>query len=189
MPSSSSKEDRTRHPGVLHIHGLRKASQCFQKEGSKELAIACEAAKETLEQQYITLLHQHQGRPKLSSKSCDGTPMSVFQREASQLPSGAWVRTRGRAAPAFLVTLQFVRALHQEGHDTRVVMGEAVPLQYGKKTRTIAVVCLNDWQTLRQGGTLVSPSSIIAQTAWANLHWSDSSSSTTCTSNDAMGSC
>eukprot|EP00974_Lingulodinium_polyedra_P102438 9919358-Lingulodinium_polyedra.AAC.1 len=63
--------------------------------------------------------------------------MSVVKREASKLPSGTWVRTRGRASAEFLVKLQFVRALEPHGHQTRVVMEEAVPLSFGKTTPAI----------------------------------------------------
>eukprot|EP00974_Lingulodinium_polyedra_P029062 2801159-Lingulodinium_polyedra.AAC.1 len=105
-----------------------------------------------MHQQLQRLLYANRGRAILSSKSCDGTPMSVIQREASQLPSGAWVRTRGRAAHEFLVKLQFVRALGPHEHQSCVVMEEAVALQYGKSARAIAAVCLKDWKTLREQG-------------------------------------
>ena len=88
--------------------------------------------KEVLDGKYLALLREHKGQPLLSSKSCDGTPMSTQHRRWVTLPSGQVVRTSGSAAHEFLVKLQWVRALHSNNdHDTAVLLQEAMPLHYG----------------------------------------------------------
>eukprot|EP00974_Lingulodinium_polyedra_P108842 10534275-Lingulodinium_polyedra.AAC.1 len=120
MASASSNEPQQHHPAVGRIHELSTTSNCLNKQGSQALAVACEAAKQVMRTDLQALVRDHRGRALLSSKSCDGTPMSVVKRVAARLPSGTCVRTRGRAASEFLVKLQFCRALDHQGHQTCV---------------------------------------------------------------------
>eukprot|EP00974_Lingulodinium_polyedra_P006857 652331-Lingulodinium_polyedra.AAC.1 len=77
MAGTSSAAQHHDHPAVVRVHGLSKTSNCLSKEGAQALAVACEAAKEVMQEDFRGLLHEQRGRALLSSKSCDGTPMSV----------------------------------------------------------------------------------------------------------------
>ena len=72
-------------------HGVSRGSVCLSKAGSKELAVACEAAKEVVELRFQEVLVSAQGRPLLTSKSCDGAPMQVMHRAQLKPPSGKLV--------------------------------------------------------------------------------------------------
>ena len=74
-----------------------------------ELGVACEVTKEVLLRGAHDLVREAKGRPMVTSKSCDGTPMSVTHRSSVRQPSGKKIRVAGRRCEEFLVQSQFVR--------------------------------------------------------------------------------
>ena len=105
-------------------------------ERKLELALGCEAAKETLLRSARDLVAQAGGKPMLASKSCDGTPIMTMHRVAHQQPHGKNIRTAGRQCSEFLVANQFLRtrASFGGGWDTKVIIAEATPLSHGKQS-------------------------------------------------------
>ena len=90
---------------------LGKASGFLSEYDRKvDIAIACEAAKETLLRGAQTFVAASGHRPMLSSKSCGGTPITVCHRSIRQQPWGKYVRSAGRTGEEFLVQNQFLRA-------------------------------------------------------------------------------
>ena len=57
-------------------------------ERQTELGVACECAKETLRRGAAGLVRDAGGRPLLSSKSCDGTPLTVVRNDSYRMASG-----------------------------------------------------------------------------------------------------
>ena len=57
----------------------------LNKSGTRDLACACETTKQTMESEFMALLRDQQGRPVLSSKSCDGTPYVCCETSEYQI--------------------------------------------------------------------------------------------------------
>ena len=96
-------------------------------ERKDELGIGCEVAKETLLRGAQHLVASSGRRPMLTSKSCDGTPITVAHRETRHQPKGQKVKTTGRQCVEFLVQNQFLRCdvgglrwLTYQGHHRRI---------------------------------------------------------------------
>ena len=123
-------------------------------ERKLELALGCEAAKETLLRSARDLVAQAGGKPMLASKSCDGTPIMTMHRVAHQQPHGKKIRTAGRQCSEFLVANQFLRtrASFGAGWDTKVIIAEATPLSHGKTVPCILSASRQHWHSLRQLG-------------------------------------
>ena len=138
---------------VATIQRLSQASACLDKSSMWEAKVAAEAAKEVLKRSCRDLVDEAAGMPMLTSKSCDGTPIRVTHRTSTKLPSGREVRSQGRAGQEFLVCNQFIRAeIPGSGWQTRVYLGEAVPLTHGKSAPSIIAASFRDWSTLRELG-------------------------------------
>ena len=130
-----------------------KGSACLTPSGEREVAIACEAAKDTLRVAFNDVVHEAQGASLLTTKSADGTPISVMERSMHHLPSGTRFASSGRKSVEFLCKNQFVRYLKPTGgHKTAVLLTEANALTYGKTMAAIREACLKDWVSLRQSG-------------------------------------
>eukprot|EP00974_Lingulodinium_polyedra_P096693 9372728-Lingulodinium_polyedra.AAC.1 len=92
---ASPSEAATEHPALSRISEVCRASACLQPQGMREMKVQCEAAKATLRCAFLDLVHQHQGQPLLTSKSCDGTPINVVHGVRITLPSGEQQKARG----------------------------------------------------------------------------------------------
>eukprot|EP00974_Lingulodinium_polyedra_P039673 3806691-Lingulodinium_polyedra.AAC.1 len=129
------------------------ASAALDSQGRRDLDVACEAAKATLNVAFLDLVQKNQGIPLMTSRSCDGTPINVVQRASSKLPSGKVVAWSGRASAEYLVKVQWARCLHADGsHQTAVAFSEAQALTWGKKVHCIIPACTKHWRTFRSLG-------------------------------------
>jgi hypothetical protein len=89
----------------------------------------------------------------LTSKSADGTPITVVARTRHVLPSGQSVLRSGRTCEEYLVKNQFIRVVLSTGECcTRVLLQDPVALSHGKKADNIFQACSKDWKSLRQLG-------------------------------------
>ena len=116
---------------------------------------ACEAAKETLLRGARAFVEEAGHRPMMTSKSCDGTPITVSHRSARKQPgaAGKAVRSAGRSCEEFLVQHQFLRArLGADCWTTKVILAEPAPLHYGKSVPAILSASRKHWWTLRALG-------------------------------------
>ena len=119
----------------------------------REIDVVCEAGKAVLLRGVQDLVEDANGMPMLTSKSCDGTPMSLVHRSKRTLPSGTAVRTQGRQGAEWFVKNQFVRARTPAGDwVTRVLLSEPVSLSYGKSVPAVLGACFKDWKRLRSMG-------------------------------------
>ena len=92
-------------------------------------------------------------RPMLSSKSCDGTPITVVHRQTRHQPTGKAVRSQGKQCVEFLVQNQFLRCdMGPDGWQSRVLLAEPTPLWRGKSVPAILSAARRDWRTLRSLG-------------------------------------
>ena len=124
--------------GIDTIQGLTKPSTAQAQEQLWETAVACQAAKAVMMMSVKDLLKDASGLPVLTSKSCDGTPMSVTHRSKRALPSGTAIRSSGKKGVEVLVKNQFFRAfIPGVGTQTRVLIGEGTSLEYGKSVQAI----------------------------------------------------
>ena len=121
-----------------------------------EMPLGCEVVKETLLRSVQALIDEAGGRPLLTSKSCDGTPLTVTHRTTHTLPNGKRIKKTGKMCQEFLVTSQFVRADMggSEGMKTKVLLAEPTPLQHGKSVPNILLACRQHWRRLRDFGHL-----------------------------------
>ena len=121
-----------------------------------EAPLACEVVKETLLRATQGLVEEAGGRPLLTSKSCDGTPITVAHRRVYHQPGGQNVRRTGRDCHEFLVANQFVRAElgGAVGMKTKVLLSEPTPLLHGKTVPDILLACRQHWRSLRSLGHL-----------------------------------
>ena len=137
------------------LQRLGKASAFLNDaERQYDAPVACEVFKETLLRGTRALIGDAAGRPLLTSKSCDGTPLTVAHRSVHQLPGGRKVRKTAKQGCEFLVANQFVRAdLGGDiGMKTKVLLGEPTPLMHGKTVPSILLACQEHWRTLRSLG-------------------------------------
>ena len=139
---------------TMKLRALGQTSHSLSKQERFELAVAAEAAKETMEAAADELVQKAAGWPMLCSRSCDGTPMQVAQHFSRTLPgSNRKVRYVGKASKEFLVKNEFLRCnLPAEGTQTRIVLKEPTALEYGKSVPAILAPCCAEWKTLRQRG-------------------------------------
>ena len=110
---------------------LGKASHFMDRDKSKTaVPQACEVIKETLRRGAQGLIADAAGRPILTSKSCDGTPITVSHHKSYSQPGGKRVRKVGKQGVEFLVANQFVRSDIGVGGAmlTKVILGEPTPL-------------------------------------------------------------
>ena len=120
-----------------------------------DLSLGCECAKETLLRAAKDLVQEAGGRPMVTSKSCDGTPLTVVHNKTYTQPSGKKVKVSGRACQDFLVCNQFIRFRSGSGTDgmrTKAILSEPVSLNHGKSVHAILLASRLSWQTLRQLG-------------------------------------
>ena len=118
-----------------------------------EIGVACEVAKDTLLRSARQLVDGAGGRPVLTSKSCDGTPITVTHRSVFEQPGGKKIRTTGRQCMEFLVQNQFLRTdMGSDGMQTSVLLSEPTPLTQGKSVGAILGASRENWWTLRQLG-------------------------------------
>ena len=124
------------------------------QERKVEGPLACEVVKETLLRGAQALVEEAAGRPVLSSKSCDDTPITVAHRTAHQQPGGDKVRKTAKQGREFLVASQFVRAKlgGADGMKTKVLLGEPTPLTHGKTVPALLLACRQHWRSLRSLG-------------------------------------
>ena len=74
-----------------------KASEFLDKVVTKwQLPLACEVAKETLRRSAAELVREAAGLPMVTTKSCDGTPITVAHRSQVRQPGGKRARVTGR---------------------------------------------------------------------------------------------
>ena len=134
---------------------LGKASHFMDRDESKTaVPQACEVIKETLRRGAQGLIADAAGRPILTSKSCDGTPITVTHHKTYNQPGGKRVKKVGKQGVEFLVANQFVRSDIGVGGAmlTKVILGEATPLEHGKTVPAILLACRQHWHRLRDLG-------------------------------------
>ena len=153
MAAASSSASDVSALAASKVHELSKASTCLSLGGRRELDIGCEAAKDVLQEKFRAQVSAASGSPLLTSKSADGTPMNVVDRQRGPLPSGRTFQSSGRKTLEILSKNQFLRGRSALGQcETSVLLQEAQALTHGKKTRAIVAACLADWRSLRQLG-------------------------------------
>ena len=137
------------------IARLGKASGVLSEaERRYEMPLACEAIKETMLRAAQQLVDDAGGRPIATSKSCDGTPLTIRHRSSLVQPGGKRVRISGKECQEILVANQFIRCDMGagEGSRTRVLLAEPTPLIHGKSVPAILLACRQHWRRLRQLG-------------------------------------
>ena len=136
------------------IGRLGRASGFLDRDESRtELKLGCEVAKETLSRGVQSLVEPAGQRPMLTSKSCDGTPITIVHRETRYQPSGRAVRSEGNQCVEFLVQNQFVRCqLGPNDWHTKILLSEPTPLWRGKAIPAILAAARRDLKTLRALG-------------------------------------
>lgn len=137
---------------VAALEALAQPSACLDRSGRRALARANEAGKEVLLSSFKAFQVKAAGLPMLTTKSCDGTPLTCVAQWHGKLPSGQRLMVAGKQAGEYLVKNQFARVLLPEGHATKVLLQEPVPLLHGKGVDAIWTACSKDWLTLRQLG-------------------------------------
>ena len=141
------------HPIIDVIHSLTKPGDSVDPRRRFEIDVCCEAGKAVLKRGVEDLIADACSFPILTSKSADGTPMSLVHRSKRLLPSGAAVRTQGRQGTEWLVKNQFVRTRTPGGEwITRALLSEPVSLVHGKSVPAVLGVCFKDWARLRDLG-------------------------------------
>ena len=139
---------------VAEIERLSKASCALTKAEQRSIDRTCEIGKDVLRQGCLDLVIEAKGAPLLTSKRCDGTPLSVVLRAKKTLPSGASVRRSGRQSAEYLVKNQFVRAHLPGGRAaTRVLLQEPQQLTHGKKADAIYSACLHESPAIRRANS------------------------------------
>ena len=93
LPMASSSLELTKD--VLGRLGLASGTM-DEKERKIELHLACEVSKATLLSGAEALVREAAGRPIVTIKSCDGTPITTTHRSLYVQPSGKRVRMSGR---------------------------------------------------------------------------------------------
>ena len=111
-----------------------------------ELWKGCEVGKGMLLRGARQLVQEAHHRPMLTSKSCDGTPITVTRRESHTQPSGKKVKTQGKQCHEFLVGNQFLR-LPDGPHEssTKVLLWEPTILTRGKTAAAILAASRRHW--------------------------------------------
>ena len=137
---------------VDSIQRLSHASGSLTKAEMRATDRVAEVAKEVMLDAGSALVMLAAGRPMLSSKSADGTPVSVAVQQRRYLPSGSVVRRSGRHCVEYLVKNQFLRTHTDDGCATRVLLQDPQPLVHGKKCDAIFSACKRGWVTLRTLG-------------------------------------
>jgi hypothetical protein len=116
------------------------------------MAVACEALKQVLANRVQDLVRDSMGFPILSSKSCDGTPISTACQIRTTLPCGKSTTVKGRKGKEFLVSNQFFRSRTPIGEwRDAVLLAEAIPLAQ-KSHLAILGAARKSWVTLRSLG-------------------------------------
>ena len=92
------------------VRRLGRASH-FTNDSERQIQVplACEMFKETLLRGARNLLADAAGRPVLTSKSCDGTPITVAHHTYHLQPGGKRVKTVWKQGVEFLACSQFIR--------------------------------------------------------------------------------
>ena len=85
------------------IESLAKASGALTVAETRQMHRACEVGKAVLQSGAAQLVARAAGFPMLSSKSADGTPITVVTRTEHTLPSGQKVKRSGRECEEYLV--------------------------------------------------------------------------------------
>ena len=141
------------HAVIEKLKALTKPGAALNPKDRWEIDIVCEAAKVVLLHGVQELVSDANRAPILSSKSCDGTPMSLVHRDKRVLPSGRAVRSSGHQGVEWLVQNQFVRAQLPHGEwVTRILLSDPCILQYGKACQAILALSYKHWRTLRSLG-------------------------------------
>ena len=135
------------------IQSLSGASHALSRGEQRDMFQLSTAGQHTLAARVTGLIERAAGSPMLTSKSADGTPITVVHRTRHHLPSGAVVVRSGRTCEEFLLKNQFVRArLPGSGVETMVLLQEPVLLAHGKTAERIWQACVRDWNSLRDWG-------------------------------------
>ena len=135
------------------LEELGRAAGMLSKTDSTQVAVYCEAAKETLLGRARSLVASSAGLPVLSSKSCDGTPIRVQHHASLSLPSGKKSKTVGKRGVEILVSNEFLRFQDpSDGWKTACIVSEPVPLTKGKSVDLVTAAARQTWQSLRALG-------------------------------------
>ena len=120
------------------------------------MPLVCEVVKETLLRAAQNLVQDSAGRPMVTSKSCDGTPITVSRTQAVTQPGGKRVRWTGKCGVEFLVANQFLRSdIGAAGAmKTAVLLAEPTHLEHCKNVPAILLACRQHWRRLRDLGHL-----------------------------------
>ena len=137
---------------IAYFKDLAKPSGSLTGPQANEASVGCEAAKRVMRQAVEDLVADACGMPILTSKSCDGTPLSVKHRSQWKMPgSGRVIKSMGKQGIEALVSNQFFRAQMPSGEwVTRVLLSEPRPLTYGKSAPAICGAAFKDWVSLRE---------------------------------------
>ena len=110
-PSTSELMTASGEDSASEVIGRMGRASGFLDDNDRlqTLPKACEVSKEVLLRGAKRLVADSGGRPMVTSKSADGTPITVVHRNTYQLPQGKQVRKSGHACKEFLVQNQFLR--------------------------------------------------------------------------------
>ena len=143
--------------GEAHLRQLSLPSYFMDDNVRKyEMPVACEAVKEALFRGAQALVEEAGGRPMVTSKSCDGTPITVSHRTYHTQPGGKRIQRKMKSCHEFLVSNQFLRVDMggAVGMRTKVILTEPTPLLHGKTVPAILLACRQHWRRLRDLGHL-----------------------------------
>ena len=136
-----------------YIATLSRASGALSPNEANAIQKVAEVGKEVLGSAFQDLVIIVAGSPVLTSKSADGTPITVVKRVDATMPGGKKIRRTGRECHEFLVKNQFGRALMPDGKTlTRVMLQDPLPLTHGKTSSAMFEACKKDWKSLRECG-------------------------------------
>jgi hypothetical protein len=137
---------------VNSIESVCHASGALSKAQMLQVDCVAEIAKHVLLIAVQELIQESSGGALLSSKSADGTPISVRLQHRLTLPSSRSFTRSGRECVEYLLMNQFFRGRFPSGAVTRVLLQDPVKLCYGKGADAIFQSCLQNWKSLRQLG-------------------------------------
>ena len=152
IPMAASSGSSRDCKATALITELARCSGALTKPQEHRITQCCEVSKEVMASKARKMVAGANGMPLLTTKSADGTPVSVRVRYTFQAGRGAPVRRSGKETCEALVKNQFIRRLDAVTGQasTCVLLQEPIALQYGKTGPAIFKACMKDWQSLRQ---------------------------------------
>jgi hypothetical protein len=142
--AASSAQGLQPPPVVAALQRLCRTSLALDSQDARLAELLAEGGKRALLEAAQRLVDEAAGAPNLSTKSCDGTPVTTRVAVRRRLPGGAKVARSGRQGQEVLVKHQFLRCFTGADLRTRVILQDPVQLTHGKTAAAIYAACARD---------------------------------------------